>query len=286
MINLCNQVPSVYPSASRDFQYLSQLINIVLNSVKHNVDDLYSLPNTTADPKISELLALTLGFKIKRNYDQKQLAALAAILPIILRYKGTTKAVEMAAKALIVASGSLGDVTIYVDGAQLEVVLPKDLIDTTLFLDLLDYILPAGMTCRIVRKTQTVRQLENIEVRCSDQFTVGIYDDLSVNSNTDLASGLAVMFDITDLNSVDGNMPLDPMTYTTANFKSGIDERLILNTGMLDNTVIPVIPTTVVPDTDEEPLAKALYSTEPTGENLALYSTEPDGSRLQLLVDK
>ena len=76
MIKFANQVPSVYPSASRDFQYLGWLIDIVLNSVKHNVDDLYDLPNNQADIKLTELLALTLGFKVKRNYDQKQLSAL------------------------------------------------------------------------------------------------------------------------------------------------------------------------------------------------------------------
>ena len=46
MIKFYEQVPAVYPSASRDFQYLCWLIDIVLNSVKHNVDDLYDLPNS------------------------------------------------------------------------------------------------------------------------------------------------------------------------------------------------------------------------------------------------
>ena len=88
MIKFKNLVPSVYPNASRDFQYLCWLIDIVLNSVKHTVDDLYDLPNSKADPKLTELLAMTLGFKVKRNYDQDQLRALVAALPRILKYKG------------------------------------------------------------------------------------------------------------------------------------------------------------------------------------------------------
>lgn len=228
MINFYNQVPSVYPNASRDFQYLSWLINIVLNSVKHNVDDMYNLPNISSDPKMSELFALTLGFKIRRNYDQKQLAALAAILPSILRYKGTIKAVEMAAEALITASGAVGATEFKVADAQLVVIIPKDTtIDTTLFLDLLDYILPAGMTCRVIRENRTEVTLSDLYVKHSDQSIFRLVDDLSWKD--DLSTGLSVLFD-TERGTTD----------FTANF-IGAGDNARLNTGLLSNTVIPVL---------------------------------------------
>ena len=197
MINFYDQVPSIYPSASRDFQYLSWLINIVLNSVKHNVDDLYNLPKVGFDSKLSELFALTLGFKIKRNYDQKQLAALAAILPSILKYKGTEKAIKMAAEALITASGALGDTKYEVtDSREVTIKLPKDItIDITLFLDLLDYILPAGMTCRVTRKDEEERKLPNIYVRHRDEVFYEIKEDLSWEDNN-LSSGLSGLFNL------------------------------------------------------------------------------------------
>ena len=108
MINLSSQVPSIYPKASRDFQYLGWLTDIVLNSVKHNVDSLYSLPLTAGNTRLTELLAMTLGFTIKRNYDKKQLSALVSVLPSILKYKGTEKAIVIAAEAIIKASGTGG----------------------------------------------------------------------------------------------------------------------------------------------------------------------------------
>jgi hypothetical protein len=241
MINFRNQVPSVYTDASRDFQYLSWLINIVLNSVKHNVDDMYDLPNVGADSKMSELFAMTLGFKVKRNYDQKQLAALAAILPSILRYKGTIKAVEMAAEALITASGAVGAAEYIVNESQLRVVIPKDTtIDTTLFLDLLNYILPAGMTCRVIRENRTEIKLDNIHVRHTDRHNIrlvkdlswDIYTDTENNSHPGLASfntGLSALFD-----SEAGT------TEFAANFIGlGVDAEL--NTGLLSNTVIPTL---------------------------------------------
>lgn len=230
MINFYNQVPSIYPNASRDFQYLSWLINIVLNSVKHNVDDIYRLPKVSVDSKLSELLALTLGFKVKRNYDQKQLAALAAILPSILRYKGTIKAVEMAAEALITASGALGTTDYEVVDSQLIVTIPKDTtIDTTLFLDLLDYILPAGMTCRVIKEDRIEESLDTIEVRYRDTAQVRIFEDLAWTSDN-RSTGLSGLFDTES-----------ETTNFTTNF-TGYGEIFDLNAGLLDNTVIPVIP--------------------------------------------
>lgn len=269
MINFINQVPSVYPNASRDFQYLSWLINIVLNNVKHNIDDLYELPDTGSDPKLTELLAMTLGFKVKRNYDRKQLTALVAILPSVLKYKGTEKAIKMAAEALVMASGSLGDTSTKVVGAQVEVVLPKDLADTTLFLDLLDYILPAGMTCRIIRKTEEKKTVSDIELRHRDKLTWAVSDDLAWADDNTKAVGLSSLYELENSGITE---------YTTANI-SKLSAGLAINAGLLDNTVIPVLANhrTVQPDTPNIPNEDEL-------DTVLLYSTEPDGTHMQLLA--
>ena len=196
MIRFYDQVPTVYSNASRDFQYLGWLIDIVLNSVKHNVDDIYDLPNTKADPRLTELLAMTLGFKVKRNYDQQQLAALVSIIPSILRCKGSIKAVTMAGEALLTASGAIGMFDYKINGNCLEVLLPKDLIDTSLFIDLLPYILPAGMTCHVVRKTQVKRNVQPIEVAYDDVLYANWHKDLSWNSEAQVSDGLANAFDV------------------------------------------------------------------------------------------
>lgn len=231
MINFYNQVPSVYTNTSRDFQYLSWLINIVLNSVKHNVDDLYDLPNTKADPRLIELLAMTLGFKVKRNYNQKQLAALVSIIPRILKYKGTTEAITLAGKALIKASGAIGMFDCEIKNNCLEILLPEELVDTTLFMDLLPYILPAGITCRVVRKTQTQAGIDSINVGYHDTLYYGDdwHLDLSWNTDTQNSTGLANIFE------ADTHKP------NFANYKKSEADKLILNTGLLDNSMIPVL---------------------------------------------
>jgi hypothetical protein len=231
MIKFHEQVPSVYPSASRDFQYFCWLINVVLNDVKHNVDSIYNLPNTKTDPKIAELLAMTLGFKIKRNYDQSQLAALASVIPTLLKYKGTKKAIEIAGNVLIKTSGTTGKFSCDLKNKVLEIVLPKDLIDITLFIDLLPYILPAGLTCKILRKTQLDETLDKIELVVSNAIKADWEPDAAISKAKKLDvghdyTGLSELFDI-DNNSAP----------VFANY----DNNSELNTGLLDNTVIPVL---------------------------------------------
>ena len=238
MIKLANQVPSIYTSASRDFQYLSWLIDIVLNSVKHNVDDIYSLPNNNADPKLTELLALTLGFKVKRNYNQDQLLALVVALPRLLKYKGTKKAIDMAGNALISASGSSGDFLSEtcddspdVPKGEIRVTFPVGLVDIALFTDLLDYILPAGMTCHIVRKNQENRtyatKLSYTDTTVVDWVSDVDYTDYSGKSDQ-ILPGLSNMFDVS----------VHEPNFT--NFTK-FDDNYVAYTGLLDNSIIPML---------------------------------------------
>jgi hypothetical protein len=224
MIKFANQVPSVYPSASRDFQFLCWLMDIVLNSVKHNVDDLYYLPDNKADPKLIELLATTLGFKVKRNYDQAQFRALVVALPRILRHKGTKVAIDMAGKALLAASGASGSFRSEVKNGELYVVFPETLIDVALFSDLLIYILPAGMTCHIAR-TDALEVGADTILNYNDKLLAEWQPDFAWDDNTLTVSGLTKMFDV----------PASDVT--VANFKTDGTT----NIGLLDNNVIPIL---------------------------------------------
>lgn len=158
MINLKNQVPGIYYDASRDFQLLGHLYEVVLNYAKTNADMLYLLPNgIEADTRTTELLATTLGFKLRRNYDKEQLAALVSIFPQLLKIKGTQRAVDLAGNALVKASGIPGVFSSEIADNILTIKIPIELSDITLFVDLLPYILPFGLRVSIVRTT-TIKQ--------------------------------------------------------------------------------------------------------------------------------
>jgi hypothetical protein len=266
MINFYDQVPSIYTKTSRDFQYLSWLINIVLNSVKHNVDDIYNLPNTKADPRLTDLLAMTLGFKVKRKYDQKQLATIVSIIPNLLKYKGTVKAVTLAGKALITASGATGIFDYKLNKNCLEILLPKELVDTTLFMDLLPYILPAGITCKVIRQTVSTEDLDKIDVKYRDVLRAGWYKDIELDETSGAITGLTGIFDSST----------EPIF---TNFKNG-DNQLVLNSGLMSNDIIPIVeapirgadPVLPIAEDDFDTIANDLGTTVVINK----YSTEPN----------
>ena len=265
MINLYNLVPTIYSQTSRDFQFLSWLINIVLNSVKHNVDGLYDLPKADADSKLSELLAFTLGFKIRRNYDKEQLLALVNIIPKLLRYKGTAYALELAGNALIKASGAVGECKIKTDEEALknlkngiiEIYLPKDLIDVSLFTDLLPYILPAGMTCRFVRQAVTSSSFETAYSYQQDvvaawyQEIKSPQDDSLQEKEVRVSKGAYGLFDAEEV----------PFT-EFKNFSNNTKE-LKLNEGLVNNAVVLSV---TEPFDEKLPLSNKPDENTPEGE--------------------
>jgi hypothetical protein len=160
MINIKNQLPNIYYDASRDFQILGHLYEVVLNYTKTNADMLYLLPNgIEEDTRATELLATTLGFKLRRNYDKDQLAALVSIFPQLLKAKGTLRAVNLAGNALVKASGVSGMFSSEMNDHVLTVRIPIELSDITLFIDLLPYILPFGIKVSIIRNTVIKREV-------------------------------------------------------------------------------------------------------------------------------
>ena len=160
MIKIKNQIPDIYYDASRDFQILGHLYEVVLNYTKTNADMLYLLPNgIETDTRATELLATTLGFKLRRNYDKAQLAALVSIFPRLLKIKGTKTAIDLAGNALVKASGVPGKFESKIENHVLTIKIPIELSDITLFIDLLPYILPFGLRVSIVRSTVLTQKI-------------------------------------------------------------------------------------------------------------------------------
>ena len=159
MIKLQDYTPEVYYKQSRDFQFIGRLYDLVLNSVKTNADMIYDIPSSdAAGSKMIDLLTLTLGFKARHNYNVKQLAAICSILPTVLKNKGTLGAIKMACQALLNAEGITDSAEILADWVvnpenifNIIIYIPPALSDLSLLLDLLSYILPAGISCEIYR---------------------------------------------------------------------------------------------------------------------------------------
>lgn len=189
MIKLQNYTPEIYYKESRDFQFIGRLFDLILNSVKTETDLLYNIPlSANSDEKLLELLAMTLGFKPKHQYNARQLKAVCSVFSEVLKNKGSIKSIQIACQALFsamdISQGLDYDFTPNTaeDKTELNLYIAQDFGDITILKDLLSYTLPAGMSCNIIREFH-VNNVSNTNIGISS--TVSTYE-----LNTELASQL------------------------------------------------------------------------------------------------
>ena len=181
MIKLQELTPSVYYEQSRDFQFIGRLYDIVLNYIKTNADNLYTLPiGKNMDEKLLNLLALTLGFQSKHHYNSKQLLAICSVLPLILKNKGSLNAILIAVNSILYAEGINQALDYEFKNNNLVLYLSQDLSDLTLLKDIMIYILPAGIGCDMIKEIQSINKIETI-LTTKDEVTV--YRDIASKFN-------------------------------------------------------------------------------------------------------
>ena len=161
MIKLQDLTPAVYYEQSRDFQFIGRLYDLVLNDIKTNAANLYNLPaGKNMNEQLLNLLALTLGFKPTKNYNSKQLYAICSVLPTILKHKGSIQALVLATNALLAAEGVKQPLDYTLHPKQgITLYIAQELEDLNLFIDLLDYLLPAGLSCTVIKESQLVTEI-------------------------------------------------------------------------------------------------------------------------------
>lgn len=182
MIKLQDLTPAIYYNQSRDFQFIGRLYDLVLNYSKTNAANLYNLPiGENMDEQLLNLLALTLGFKPTKNYNSKQLRAICSILPTILKHKGSIQALVFATNALLAAEGIKQPLDYTVNPKQdITLYVAQELDDLSLFTDLLDYLLPAGLSCNVVKESQAIHGAQTT-LGYTDQIKIYYQDENSIS---------------------------------------------------------------------------------------------------------
>lgn len=202
MIKLQNYTPEVYYKESRDFQFIGRLYDLVLNSVKTETDLLYNIPlSDNSDEKLLELLAMTLGFKPKHQYNARQLKAICSVFSEIIRNKGSIKALKIACEALFNAmdiSQALDyDFAPNKDNTELNLYISEEFEDISILTDLLTYVLPAGMSCNIIKELQ-LQTISNTNIGISDTANCEIINNnsysqiqrLSTTTDSNITNGI------------------------------------------------------------------------------------------------
>lgn len=156
MIKTKNSVPEVYYNRSRDFQLLGRIYDIIFNYLKTNVQILDTLPySEDIDDKLIPLLSTTLGFKQTHEYNTQQLKVVCSSFIHILRNKGNFSAITELLQLLANVENTQESYQYTVDDDNpyvLNIYLPLSISDTSLFEDMLYYVLPAGMSYRIIKQ--------------------------------------------------------------------------------------------------------------------------------------
>lgn len=174
MLRTYDLTPEYYSKASRDFQLLGHIFDAVFNKVKTGIDMMDdNLMSRNSDRKLVDLVATTLGFESKHEYDVKDIYALYTSFHSLLRYKGTARAIEEATKILLKAQNIASTVTLnfHTDTKVLDIYTPSFLNDIILLEDILEYILPAGWNYNIYRNNVTLN-IRDLDITVNDVVRV------------------------------------------------------------------------------------------------------------------
>lgn len=156
MLKTQELVPEIYYKESRDFQLLGRIYDIIFNYLKTNIDTITNNPlSENTDSTLLDLVSTTLGFKSLHNYNSDQLKAMSSAFVGIIRGKGSIKSIETSINTLLQVQGIKESCTIIItttDPYVANIYVSPDFNDLNLFNDLLNYILPAGMGCNLIRQ--------------------------------------------------------------------------------------------------------------------------------------
>ena len=154
MIKVHDLLPGIYYKESRDFQSLGRVYEVLFNYLKTESDlSNLDLLSSNSNIKLLPLLAKTLGFDSKHDYNIQDLKALCSSFVGLLRYKGSIIAIDEAVKILLNSQHINSEFDIVPsdnDPYNLEIFLPKEINDLVLLEDLFNYILPVGYTYNFV----------------------------------------------------------------------------------------------------------------------------------------
>lgn len=151
MIDVIKMTPAEYSAQSRDYQVLARLYSALFNVSKSYIDSLH-VWNNNIDNKLVTLRSRTLNFVARHAWDEDDLEAVTSCFKYLMRNKGTMKALEYCVNILMKIENINGeniDELVTIDNYNVNIRVPENLLTIGILDDLINYILPAGLTFNI-----------------------------------------------------------------------------------------------------------------------------------------
>ena len=154
-----NRTPPIYCEESRDFQLLCRLYDAIINGVLFDADTITDILNAkTCRSNFLQLLQTKLGFFTLYNFNENTLRYVLSGFPIMVKNKGSKKAIEYAVNNFLKINNILSPVTVTyqkepltlyngytVPDHSIVVGVSASLQDADILKEVFRYILPAGM---------------------------------------------------------------------------------------------------------------------------------------------
>ena len=151
LIRTQDNVPSCYLSESRDFQLLCRLYDCIINGVKFDNDSIINVIDTDrCSDRVLQLLQSKLGFFTNEDLTDDDIRKVLRAFPVIIRNKGSKKAIEQALYVYLKINGINTDIDIKIINKDaispytIQIGIRSSLKDTRVLDEIFKYILPSG----------------------------------------------------------------------------------------------------------------------------------------------
>lgn len=157
MFRLIDTSPEYYLQQSRDFQYLTRLMDIWFRGFKFDADMILKMADPLSCPdEYLHALSEKIGFYPRKHIENEDLRIILKAFPWMYKYKGSRKAIDMAVRIGLMLNGidaNASQLRITINNMEVEV-STRQKIDETAIREMFRHIAPVGYALVFVIQEQ------------------------------------------------------------------------------------------------------------------------------------
>ena len=157
--------PSIYSEKSRDFQLLSNIIDVYLNSARGNANKMrYQISPNMCDERMLSLLCTRSGFFTSEYLPSSVLRSILSLFFDIKKNKGNIVGIQLAARAVLSTYPLVQDIQVTIENTTYEVVITCECqkwfeIDERYIREVMRYTLPTGYLLKLIQKVGSTSKI-------------------------------------------------------------------------------------------------------------------------------